>query len=161
MRAGRVTVGSIPSLRIARGGTRRSRTCSLPGFNRSLIRMSLSSTTSRREESNLRRVDPNHACSRYTTSSCDAASSSVASLSHGTTVELSKNDEPAAHPVSGRAAARWEGFEPSSPGLEPGILAGWTTTAHAGAPSAPPRELTESNRPVVRACRSHAIRPRH
>ena len=50
-------------------GTRRSRTCYLPGFNRALILMSLSSIASRREESNLRRVDPNHACSRYTTSS--------------------------------------------------------------------------------------------
>jgi hypothetical protein len=31
--------------------------------------------------------------------------------------------------VSAHAAARWEGFEPSSPGLEPGILSDWTTTA--------------------------------
>src|SRR3954464_15163846 len=61
---------SIPRLRITRGGTRRSRTCCLPGFNRALIRMSLSSTASRREESNLHHVVPNHACSRYTASSC-------------------------------------------------------------------------------------------
>src|SRR4051795_9548896 len=41
-------------------------------------------------------------------------------------------------PVSGHVAARWEGFEPSSPGLEPGILACWTTTAHGCASPAPP-----------------------
>src|SRR3954464_910195 len=41
---------SNPRLRITRGGTRRSRTCCLPGFNRALIRMSLSSTARRRAE---------------------------------------------------------------------------------------------------------------
>jgi hypothetical protein len=56
--------------------------------------------------------------------------------SHGTTVQLSRSN--AAHHVSGHAAARWEGFEPSSPGLEPGILAGWTTTAHGCASRASP-----------------------
>src|SRR3954452_2896473 len=42
-------------------------------------------------------------------------------LSHGTTVQLSKSSSRA--PVSGHAAARWEALEPSSPGLEPGVLA--------------------------------------
>jgi hypothetical protein len=56
----------------------------------------------------------------------------VASSSHGTTVQLSRNVDRA--PDLGHATARWEGFEPSSPGLEPGILAGWTTTARASAP---------------------------
>lgn len=151
--------GSSPRLRTIRGGTRRSRTCCLPGFNRSLIRMSLSSIASRREESNLHRVDPNHACFRYTTSS-RAALRAAASRRCRMASLCSCQWTIAAQPFSGMAAARWEGLEPSSPGLEPGILAGWTTTAHAGASTAPPRELTESNRPVVRACWSHAIRPR-
>src|SRR3954454_3165752 len=42
-------------------------------------------------------------------------------LLHGITVQLSKSSSR--RPVSGHAAARWEGLEPSSPGLEPGVLA--------------------------------------
>ena len=76
-------------------GTRRSRTCCLPGFDRALIRMSLSSIASRREGSNLRRVDPNHACSRYTTSSRRDAVARASRLSHGTTVQLSKSSSRA------------------------------------------------------------------
>lgn len=60
--------GMFPLHHVHESGTRRIRTCCLPGFNRALIRMSLSSTSSRREESNLRRLVPNQACFRYTTS---------------------------------------------------------------------------------------------
>ena len=42
-------------------------------------------------------------------------------LLHGTTVQLSRSSSRT--PLSGHAAARWEGLEPSSPGLEPGVLA--------------------------------------
>src|SRR3954470_23236935 len=59
-------------------------------------------------------------------------------------------------PAFGHATARWEGFEPLSPGLEPGILAGWTTTARAGA-SAP---LARTNR-VGSARRPFALAARH
>lgn len=110
-----ITVRSNPPLHIARGGTRRSRTCCLPGFNRSLIRMSLSSTTSRREESNLHHVVPNHACSRYTTSSrATLRAGSVASLSHGTAVQLSRNIRHA--PDSGMRQHGGKGSNPHHPG---------------------------------------------
>src|SRR3954471_16962362 len=64
-------------------------------------------------------------------------------------------------PVSGHAAARWEGFEPSSPGLEPGILACWTTTAHGCASAAPPRTDYQKSRVDFWISRCGRIRYAH
>lgn len=127
-----ISDGSIPRPRITRRGTRRSRTCCLPGFNRSLIHLSLSSLASRREESNLHHVIPNHACSRYTTSSRAARARKQRRVVCRMASLCSWQGTHRRTPGYGHAAARWEGFEPSSPGLEPGILAGWTTTASRG-----------------------------
>src|SRR3954471_5638175 len=64
-------------------------------------------------------------------------------------------------PVSGHAAARWEGVEPSSPGLEPGILACWTTTAHGCASAAPPRTDYQKSRVDFWISRCGRIRYAH
>src|SRR3954451_539229 len=73
--------------------------------------MSLSSTASRREESNLHHVVPNHACSRYTTSSCATPKGTRRRvLSHGITVQLSKSSSRA--PVPGM---RQHGGKDSNP----------------------------------------------
>ena len=110
-----ITVRSNPPLRIARSGTRRSRTCYLPGFNRSLIPMSLSSTTSRREESNLHHVVPNHACSRYTTSS-RATLRAAASRRCRMAPLCSYQGTAVADPISGMRQHGGKGSNPHHPG---------------------------------------------
>jgi hypothetical protein len=139
-----------------------------PGFNRSLIPMSLSPLAWRtggvEPPPRGRRTTRAPATPRPAVRRRPRRRRTVSS--HGTTVQLSKGSRRTRIRACGSdgEATKVGGTVGRVRTLITRVGAGhparWTTTAQAGAPSAPPRELTESHRPVARMCWSHAIRPR-